>query len=228
MSWLEDITDVLGLIGGLGSAAAGIYSLFEDQPKPVAVPPQFDAYNAAAQRSAQIAAQLANPNDPGFLALAAQEEEKGRRDLIEALNQLRINNQRATARTGMGTLNPERRDEAISMATARGFMEAQDRARQNARAYLQQSLAANNAAAGQFFNAAQFQSGLDLQNQQIAQTNRRDTASGFQGIFSTLASLGQPRIDFRSLLNGNPKQTQSRGYSPSDYWSNPSIVDIGQ
>lgn len=169
----------LGDILGIGQAAAGIAGLFFDQPK---VPKQAKAAIAAQQG---ITEQLLNPNDPRFLALVQEEEDRVRRDFAEAIGQYMRSRQHYGSR-GFYTVNPERRDESVAHAFTQMNAEARDRARANARAYLLSAAQANNMA-------------VNLINPLygVEEAGRQQTASGIAGAFQT----------GRALLNGDPGQT---------------------
>lgn len=99
----------------------------------------------------RIARALADPEDPMFQRLAAQEEGIITRDYARALRELGTANLRQTARTGgLGILNPERRDEALAGAFAKSLADRKQAARNQARAYLSSALTANRAVAGAF------------------------------------------------------------------------------
>lgn len=193
LSFLSDLA-------GVGSFAVGVASLFDKERKPEGL----DDFRMAAQRNRDISDQLMNPNDPRFLALAGQEEDKIRGDLSTALKELRTTDLRARARTGMGVLNPERRDESISQALSRGFADAKERARMNARNYLQAAAAANSGAMSGF-------AGLTQMNQGINQQNTANRASGFNAMFRGMDALGRsPRLG-GSVLSRGPLNGDSRG-----------------
>jgi hypothetical protein len=202
LSFLSDLA-------GVGSFAVGVASLFDKEKRPEGL----EDFRLAAQRNRDISDQLMNPNDPRFQALAGQEEDKIRGDLASALRELRTTDLRARARTGMGVLNPERRDESISQALSRGFSDAKERARMNARNYLQAAAAANSGAMSGF-------AGLTQVNQGINQQNTSNRASGFNAMFRGMDAMGRsPRLGGSSLLNGNPKGTPAERptISETDY-----------
>lgn len=145
----------------------------------------------AGQDVSRIARALADPDDPMFQRLAGQEEGIITRDYARALRELGTANLRATARTGQGILNPERRDEALAGAFAKSLADRKRAARQQAREYLSGALQANQAVAGAFAP-------------QIAadQRERERRASGMQFLLDLTQQRQQPGINFDvSVLN---------------------------
>ena len=179
LSFFNDIG--LGDILDIGQAAVGIAGLFDEQKLPGEV------RNAIGQNQ-DIAAALLNPDDPMFRRLAAQEEDRIRREFAGALQQLAITNRRSAAR-GTSIINPERRDEALSMATARGYEDAKDQARAAARQFLMNASGVNNAV----FNIASPLMGLDA-------VNRQSKAGGIEAAFDLARGTND-------LLNGAPQTT---------------------
>jgi len=164
-----------------GSLVAGVTSLLDDPD-----PPQGSAeLMEGSRRAREISDILSNPNDPRFLQLVDQEEGRIRGDFASSLKQLRIANQRATARGGAPMLNPERRDETMARATAWGMEEARNRARENARAYLMASAQANQMSMGGFAQSAGIDGGLNS-------LNRMNRANAMQAAFGGAYALGQP------------------------------------
>jgi hypothetical protein len=166
-----------------GKAVAGIVGMFDEQKAPKST-------RQALDQNQGIAAALMNPDDPMFQRLAAEHEARINRDFATGLRQLMTMDRRARAR-GVGMLNPERRDEAIAQASARGRADAGAKGRDAARAYLTNAAAVNNAA----FSATAPLMQLDA-------SNRQNFYGGLEAAFD-LARGGYDR------LNGDPAQTPS-------------------
>ena len=115
------LKDILGIVG----AGIGIFNAFSGQDEPEGT----QEILALARQSAKFAEAL-DPNSPIFKQLVGEEEATIRRNTIEGLRQLRVQNRRALARGNVGILiNPERRDEAIASATTTAFQQAKEAAR---------------------------------------------------------------------------------------------------
>jgi hypothetical protein len=214
--------DWLSGAAALGSAVVGAASLFDDND-----PPEGSReLSESARRAREISDILSNPNDPRFLSMVDTEEDRIRGDFAGALKQLRVANQRATARGGAPMLNPERRDESIAQAAARGLEDARSRARDNARAYLTAAAQANQMSMGGFANVANIDARTDA-------LSRMSRANGLQALFGGAYALGQPAPQmpqggqtvggklFGSLFGNGNQSPLNGGQSPS----NPLIHD---
>lgn len=179
LSFLNNIG--IGDIIDIGQAGVGIAGLFKKQKVPGEI-------RSALSTNRSIANALMNPDDSMFQRLVGQEEDRIRREFAGALQQLMVANRRSTAR-GTNLLNPERRDEALAMATARGHEEAQDQARQAARRYLLNAANVNNAA----FNTT-------APLMQMDALNRQNQASGIEAAFD----LARGTV---GMLDGTPSTT---------------------
>lgn len=163
----------------------------------------------ALRRNKKIAKALMYPDNPLYQGLVDQQEAGIRSNYAEALRGLQIGQNRAYAR-GTSTINPERRDEAISQTMGRAFDESRQQAQQNARAFLQAAAGVNAQALG----AAPVGAQLSTDYQQRAQL-----AGGLESIFD----IGS------RLLNGDPNQSlagQSVAQMTSDR-AQPSISGSG-
>jgi hypothetical protein len=123
-----------------------------------------------------------NPDDLLYKQLVAEGETASKADLAEAIRQIAIRNRRDTARTGMGILNPERRDESLAQAFAKSYESSRLNARLAARNYLAQAAGLNANTASMFGNlmqASMLQGAL----------NRGQTASGLQALFTGLGKV---------------------------------------
>lgn len=198
--------EALGAGAALGSVALGAASLLQDNDPPAGS----EELMAGSRRAREISDMLANPNDPRFLQLVDQEEGRIRGDFAQALKELRIANQRATARGGAPMLNPERRDEAIAMASARGLEQARTRARENARAYLQAAAGANQMSMGGFANAANINGTVDA-------LGRMNRSNALQTIFGGVHALSRPAPQMQpgqETVGGRLMSTLFGGSSP--------------
>ena len=128
----------------------------------------------------KITKALIDPTRDPYASLATQEEDRIRGDLAAALQQWLTADRRAAAR-GVGTINPERRDEAVASAFASMNQQAREQARANARAFLTAAAGINMGG----MNGA----GANLIGQQQNIENR---AMGIEGLFDAR----------RNLLNG--------------------------
>lgn len=138
----------------------------------------------SAHASRVYASAAADPNSPYFKNLAALFDEKMRREAIEAIQRDIVMRRRASARGDIGAgINPERRDESKQRATALAFMAAKERAREDARASLQDA-SRSSAMAAYAYNPA---ASLHSRYGDIA-ANRRANAYG--GLGETIQSLG--------------------------------------
>jgi hypothetical protein len=173
--------EALGAAGAIGSAVVGAASLFKDNDEPAGSA----ELRAGAGRAKEISDILSSPNDPRFLQMVDQEEGRIRGDFAEAMKNLRVSNQRAMARGGAPMLNPERRDEAIAQASARGLEEARSRARDNARAYLTAAAQANQMSMGGFAQSASIDGTMDA-------LGRMNRSNALQTIFGGVNALAQP------------------------------------
>lgn len=176
-----DFLSGLQAIGDIGQAGVGIASLLKKQPQPAG----YEEMQQGMQRSNQLAAALADPNNPMFQSIAADEQAAGRDELTRTLNQIRLQNRRASARSPNGRiLNPDRRDEAMASALARGTQDESVRARQRARQVISGALTGSNAAAGVARQNAGFSDALQ-------QRSRMNRTSGLQGAFDLLGTTGR-------------------------------------
>lgn len=146
MGLFDDWTDDFGFedVVEIGVAGKTLFDLFtgEDVPSDV---------RRSASDTAAIARALADPDDPMFQRLVAEEESTIARDYAKALRDLSLENSRMMARTGgLGILDPERRDEALAGAYAKSYAERKQTARDQARAYLSGAITANQAVAGAY------------------------------------------------------------------------------
>ena len=126
---------------GIGSAITGISSLLHKRD-PGELPTLQPWVNALYASGIYSNAAM-NPESPYFKNVAAIEEEKNRENLIAAIRQMVVANNRAAARGTYGVgINPERADEARFQAISRGFQKAQQMAREQAREILMQAAGA--------------------------------------------------------------------------------------
>ena len=208
--------DFLSDVADIGSFAAGLASLFR-KPKQ---PEGYQELLAASRRGQDLAEQLANPNDPRFLARVDEEEGRIRSDAARSIKDILTANRRAVARTGTGLLfNPERRDETASSMMADAFEKSRDAARTNVRSYLASALQANNIAMGGFSNAAQ----IGTVNDAISRGN---PASGLDALFKGIKAVSnKPPAFLGSMfgatkpLDGSNNLQSSQGFS--DAWGLP-------
>lgn len=122
-----------GMVGGL---AAGVLGLNANSNANAALqsayaPNSYDQqYQQLSQQLMQLTGQLADTNNPQFQARVKQREDEIMRQYEQTLRQQQAAEARRYGRTGMGMVNPERRDEAIarSLATFRSQAQAQARA----------------------------------------------------------------------------------------------------
>lgn len=152
---------------GYASAGAGIASLFGGSGGETHVP---GFIKAAGKSNYQIGQMLMNPQDPRFLDLVGQEEGDIRSGVQGGLHELLITDQRARARGLSGLLEPERRDEGISSASATAFEQARNEARNRVRSYL---LSAANV------NATTFGYPIQQQQQQMFDPKLMGIAGAF-------------------------------------------------
>lgn len=170
-----DLTDIIDL----AETGYSIHEAFQGPETP-------KAYDAALSRGSEYAAALADPDHPLFQKIAAQEEATIAHDFAEALQQMRIANQRATIRTGPrgggAIFNPERRDEALAYAATRAVAENKRLARDQARGYLSSAVTANQAQLGAM-------GPLFTQEQQ----GRVDQISGVNALAELMRSYTEPQ-----------------------------------
>ena len=180
----SNISDIVRLIGGLGSVGTGVASAFRGTPMPYGVSEAANATNAA---NTYANASL-DPSSPYFQPLAETENLRQRRDLISAVNEI-IRQNASRVAGGQGTINPERRDETIWGVLARGFQEAGIRARETARQQLLNMAGTQRGIAQNYGALAQY----GMQNQLL---NRASQAAGTQGGFAAtnaIADLFKPK-----------------------------------
>lgn len=134
---------------GIGSLVGGLSQLFNkrDPNELQTMQPWVNALYASGIYSKAAM----NPDSPYFKNIAAIEEEKNRENLISAIRQMVVANNRAAARGTYGVgINPERADETRFQAISRGFQKAQQMAREQARNILMQAAGAQRELAAGF------------------------------------------------------------------------------
>jgi hypothetical protein len=182
-----DFFSALNAAGNIGQGVAGVAGLFTANKKPAG----YDEMLQGQQRSNQLAAALADPNSPLFQQIAADEQAAGRDELTRTLNQIRVQNRRATARSRNGMiLTPDRRDEALASALAKGTQDESVRARQRARQVISGALTGQIGATG----AARQQVGM---SDALSQRRNMNRTSGVQGAFDLLGTVG--RVGSRTM-----------------------------
>jgi hypothetical protein len=92
--------------------------------------------SAAAAQADAFMRELANPNSQYVQNFANDEEQKIRRDTVDALEEVVRANRRQTAMGRRALLDPQRSDEFIYRAFAKSVPDARMQARQNARNYI--------------------------------------------------------------------------------------------
>ena len=148
-------------VGDLVTGVSGIAGLFGDKDEPRASQAGEDALNEAIR----LAKASADPNSKAFRNLVALEDEALRSAAVRQIPDYLKQAQGSRARGGFGGfVNPERRDETVMKALARSFQDAQDVARGNARATLQNAAGVLTGAGAGMQPIAQTQ--LTVQNQE--------------------------------------------------------------
>ena len=168
----------------------------------------------------QFATAAVTPDDPMFKNLSGLMEERSKRDLAHSLNELMKRNRKEVSR-GYGPLvNPARRDEARSQAISRGFVQAGESSRDEARRALlaaSGSVGASAPGLAQQINILANRSADEAQHRAMLASGGFDILNAFRGnVFPTQQE--DMRNDLvRSIISYNKRGGggYGRGNQPS-------------
>lgn len=197
--------------GGVGSIASGLFSLFGGTKRsPTTDLPYLQNMVNAISAANTYGTAAMDPSSPYFQNVAAAQEEANRANLIQSIQSIMQQNAKARAIGAPGfSVNPERSDEARQYAVTRGYYNAQQLARQQARDILL-SQSANMRQQANAYGP------LNNIYGNYANYNSSQTAGGAQQIASGLGPVLQNI--FGGSTDSTPKQ-----YNFNDPFSNSSF-----